>query len=546
MMILIIIATSAFSIVSLNKIDKRIGVIQEQTIREMSDIQDIRYNVLHTAEILTDVSATHDDGGFEEAAEFRENVHNLIADIKTIDSGRTAMWDDILSQYENFYDLCVRMANAYIYEGLDAGNEIMEMVDPVTEELSELVDSATEEVEKTMELQVAQTSSETKVASAIQAVASALYIVLMLYIAVLVIRQMVRPITKTSDALQRLAAKDLTADELSVKQKDEIGGLVHAYNELRSSLREIMTQLGDTSGSLEEMSASMASQSETIMGNMNDITVAVSNVAQLATSQAGDVEHSMNEVNTLQEIADQNAATSEKLSDASTQISAASDRGNRILDGLYTVSKESEAAFGEIFTSIEQIKHSTARISEASGMINNIAKQTNLLSLNASIEAARAGEAGKGFAVVADEIRALSDDSAKSVDEINRMIQELQVNVEKATRQSESVRDAVEKQISGVEETRSSYADIAQNLELINDEVRQLGEVSRSMTESCAVVGDAMRNLSASAEENAATTEETNASIEEVSGMVDEIAGESEKIKTRTDVLNEMVGSYRL
>ncbi len=77
LMILVIIATSAFSIVSLNKIDKRIGVIREQTIREMSDIQDIRYNVLHTAEILTDVSATHDDGGFEEAAEFRENVHNL-------------------------------------------------------------------------------------------------------------------------------------------------------------------------------------------------------------------------------------------------------------------------------------------------------------------------------------------------------------------------------------------------------------------------------------------------------------------------------------
>ncbi|MCR5486691.1 MAG: methyl-accepting chemotaxis protein [Lachnospiraceae bacterium] len=544
--ILFIIGTTVYSTIASKQVGEKLASLQSVTIKKMEDIEDVRYTILHTGEILTDASATHDEGGFEEAAEFASEVHALIDHIQTLDPASADKWSDIRSQYDNYYDMCVKMARAYIDEGIDAGNVIMEDVDALTDELSETVDSTTEDIELELERTVSDINRITGTIGKIQITISILYIVFVIYIAILVMGQMVTPITKISTSIQSLAERDLTVDEIRLKQKDEIGGLAYAFNQLRASLREIMQNMDSSTGSLEAMSGSMARQSESIMNNVSEITKAVNNVAELATSQATDVESSMDEVRALQKIAEQNAEASSSLSEASRQISLASTEGNRVLDGLYAVSKESEASFGEIFASIDRIRESASKIGEASNVIDSIASQTNLLSLNASIEAARAGDAGKGFAVVADEIRHLSDESAESVKEINDIIQELQENVENANQQSSSVRQAVEKQMAGVEDTRNSYRSISENLEIINSEIGQLGEISRSMTESSDRVGALMGNLSDAATQNAANTQETTASIQEVLSMTEQISNGTEDVLERTNSLSEVVKTYKV
>lgn len=544
--ILIMIVSSVFILSMMSDIRKDLSALQSVRIEEMEIIEEIRYTILHTAEILTDVSATHDEEGFEEAAEFKEEIHQLIDQVEKINPDRRDTWEDIRTRYDAFYDLCSQMARAYIDEGIDAGNEVMEKVDPMTEELSGVVDGATEEVERSLESDVQDISSRTSLMGNILLGIFILNVIFILYIAIFVLRQIASPIRKVSSALQQLAGRNLAVEELSTRQNDEIGILYHSYNDLRSSLRDIMKNMDTSTLTLGDMSGSMATQSDAIRTNVSEITRAVSNVSELASSQATDIENSMNELKNLQEIAIQNAKTSDSLSKASSLISKASAEGNQVLDELYKVSRESETAFQEIFSSIDRIRESTGKIGEASGMIESIAGQTNLLSLNASIEAARAGAAGKGFAVVADEIRTLSDDSSSSVNEINLMIQELQANVENANRQSAYVRESVEKQMAGVEDTRKSYHSIAENLEVINQEIHQLGEVSRVMTESCRSVSTVMENLSASAEENAANSQQTTASIEQVLTMTEQIAQETGDIREQTDALSGVVRTYRL
>lgn len=527
-------------------VNSELNTLQTVTIKKMDDIEELRYTILHTAEILTDASATHDEGGFEEAAEFASDVHSLIADLQALAPEEAEKWSDIQDQYDSYYEMCQKMAHAYIDEGIDAGNVIMEDVDGLTDELSEFVDSTTEGVEQEVESSVARINTMTRIIGGIQIATSILYILFIAYIAFVVMSQMVNPITRISAAIQTLAERDLTAPEINLNRKDEIGGLAYSYNLLRSSLREIMQNMDTSTESLENVSDEMARKSEAIMTNVSEITKAVNNVAELATSQASDVESSMNEINELQKIAGQNADASNSLSEASRQISAASQEGNRVLDDLYAISKESELAFSEIFASIDKIRESAHKIGEASSMIESISTQTNLLSLNASIEAARAGDAGKGFAVVADEIRHLSDESTESVKEINSIIQELQFNVDNASQQSENVREAVEKQMTGVEDTRNSYHAIANSLDIINSEISQLSQISRTMTDSCENVGNLMGNLAQAAEQNAANTEETTASIEEVLSMSEQINTSTGSVLEKANDLSEVVKTYKI
>ena len=544
--VIFIFFSAIISVIVARSIENKLTIIGQEKLLAMEAAEQIRYDVINTAEIFTDASATHDTEPIEEAKDIKADFEMRVQEIKQYDSKDSGGWDNILAQYNQFYDLCEKMANTYISSGLDAGNEIMEQVDPVTESLSEAVDDEVLEMEEDLENEIQQVLTISFTMVNISLITSVINLLIALYIAFVVVKRLITPVKKINTSIQSLADCDLTVEELNIKQKDEIGNLANSFNFLRNCMREMVENLGRSTTSLEDMSSTMFENSDAILKNVTEVTAAINNITEVAGEQAADVESSMHELEGLKEIATQNSKTSDNLSEASAKISVASKEGNQVLDGLYNITKESEHAFKEIFDSIEQIKFSTVKIGEASSMIENIAAQTNLLSLNASIEAARAGEMGRGFAVVADEIRKLSDESTSSVNEINHMLQELEINVDNATRQSENVQEAVKKQVLGVEDTRSSYDSISENLQVINSEIVSLAEVSKSMTDSCKTVGFAMEHLASAAEENAAATEETNASIEEVLAMTEKISSGSKDIKDNADELNQLMKRYRI
>ena len=544
--IVALVFMTLFSIFMMQTLKSRLNTLEDETIQVLQITEQMRYDVMHTAEIFADMSAVKDEEGFAEAAEIKESFYSGIESVKALEKVNANYWDSIKAQYDEYYAMSEKMAHAYLESGTAAGNELMEQVDPLTEAISDMVDGAAHDTEAVTSRQIADVIRKTNLIANVVTLLSCICAVLAFVVGWIVCTKVVHPLQKVSASLVSLADKNLAIDEMTSKQNDEIGDLVHAYNGLRTSLRDIMGNLSSASEIIDENSTTMSDHSDTILQNVTEMTEAINNITVGAGTQAADIESSMTEIDGLKDIAKQNAVTSEKLSEASAQISEASKQGNRVLDGLYNVTKESEEAFSEIFDSIDKIRNSTGKIAEASNMIESIASQTNLLSLNASIEAARAGEMGKGFAVVADEIRKLSDESTESVNEINRMLEELQENVEFAGNQSQNVKEAVEKQVRGVEDTRVSYKDIADNLVTINEEIENLSHVSKSMTNSCESVGASMESLASSAEENAASTEETNASIEEVLSMMEQINQGAKDLKSRSDDLESIVKAYRL
>ena len=544
--VLFMVFSTIFSIGKVRALISELDTLQHKTIVIKDLSEQIRYDVLSTADTFTRISATGDTEMFKEAEEKKVEFESLIGELKAVDDGSKEEWDEKIKQYDDFYSVCVKMAYTYISTGTESGNKVMKMVDPIADSLVESVDNASRAMADKTAQQIADISSDSVAVVIIVTITSVVNILLAMWIAVTIVGNVINPIKKVSKSILVLADNDLTGNEIKLKQNDEISDLAGAYNALLSSLKGIMMRMSESATSLEEKTEIMQSNSDVILHNVSDIAEAVNNVSAIAGEQATDIENSMKEVMGLKNIAGMNLKSSDSLSAASTQIFDASNRGNEVLDKLYAVTKESETAFGEIFESIDKIQLSTSKIEEASNMIESIAAQTNLLSLNASIEAARAGEMGKGFAVVADEIRKLSDESTESVNEINRMLDELKENVDHATRQSGNVKETVEKQVLGVEDTRTSYREIAKNLDLINSEIENLSHVSKSMSDSCENVTESMERLSSSAEENAAATEETNASIEEVLSMTEQIAEGAGDIKIRSADLHKIVQLYSI
>ena len=206
-------------------------------------------------------------------------------------------------------------------------------------------------------------------------------------------------------------------------------------------------------------------------------------LADGATEQAGVIEELNATIDTVVDLA---ANTAKETQSASARVKASANKAN-----------EEKEKMNDLLKEMEHITEISKEIGNIITDIEDIASQTNLLSLNASIEAARAGEAGKGFAVVADQIGKLAADSAKSAVNTRDLIDKTLVEIENGNTITRTTADAFNQIIADME----SFAEIAQNTM----------EKANSQAESLEQIGQGIEQLSGVVQGNAASSEENTA-----------------------------------
>ncbi|WP_282939210.1 HAMP domain-containing methyl-accepting chemotaxis protein [Paenibacillus sp. RC67] len=369
------------------------------------------------------------------------------------------------------------------------------------------------------------------------AVLIVLAFVVVAVIGYLVTRIISRPMVEASQALVRISQGDLTGKQLASKSKDELGTLITAVNTVSHSLKESVLQMQETShlvaASAQQLSASSeenAAASEHVTQSIQDVASGSENQAQSAMECA----RAMDEMAVgVQRIAESTSEISEITIEASQQA----EQGTTVLQDasakIHSISK-AVGKTGEVIRKLEEQSHSINRISL---FIGDIARQTNLLSLNAAIEAARAGEHGRGFAVVADEIRKLATQTADSIEEINRVIDGIREGTGQAVLSMDEGMVEVEgglQAMSQAEETFSwivnSSIEISRRVQEAAAAAQQMSASTEEVTATITSMGHIAEQTSGLAQTVAATTEQQLASIQEITSSATTLSGISEDL----------------
>lgn len=382
-------------------------------------------------------------------------------------------------------------------------------------------------------------------------VSLAVGVIALVLLALLMEFLLVIPLKKTVAEIHRIARYDLTEGDMAnvramTTRKDEIGSISRNIVLMYENLRSIVKQIEQSSTTLSNNAGTLADQTMQLKRSSDEISTTMNDLSNAAMSQAGDTTTSANEIAKLDTLIVHNLTDTENLRGNAVEMNRVKNNGLAAIKDLIEKTARSRESIAIVREAMQQNNEQAQKIEATSQKINDIADQTNLLSLNAAIEAARAGEAGRGFAVVAEEIRGLAEETNNLTNEIGTIIQELLEKTADATQNMESMEKIFEEQEHSVGDTKENFIQIEQCLESVQSSVDMLYESGNNMTGSKEIIVEMIEGISAASQENAAGSEEVLAAVETQDSVITDITGMTQNLSAVAEELMEQAHKFSL
>ncbi len=456
----VFIVAIAMASLSISALSGDLHKLRAQSLPNVLLVDAMNLSRSDVQQFLTDVSATHEDGGYKDAEEANQRFQKGVEKFRQIyqQQSNSESLNELArleGDFNKFYAMGKTMAAAYMANGMEAGNVLMKGTNasPGFDKASEVLLAHMEEFRQREIASANQLAAqgEKTAATTTYVILSAGLIACVL--AALIGGWVVRSILRLLGGEPRHAvevARHVGAGDLSMQEH-----LSSVVIRVRQSSDEVATGSTEIAQGNSELSARTEQQASAL---------------------------------------EQTAASMEELGATVKQNADSARHANQLAQSASSVALRGGEVVAQVVDTMKGINDSSRKIADIIGVIEGIAFQTNILALNAAVEAARAGEQGRGFAVVASEVRSLAGRSAEAAKEIKTLIAASVEQVEQGTHQ--------------VDQAGTTMTEVVSSIKQVTDIMGEISAASHEQSLGVAQVGEAVTHMDRATQQNAALVEE--------------------------------------